>query len=305
MREEGNPMRETTYPTKPGLPLLILAILLYIGMVSLFIRTVTWLDHREISEALGGWLLFGTGLIALIAVLVHKGLFMIQPNEARVLLLFGKYVGTTRREGFNWANPFFTKKRISLRMRNMNGEKLKVNDHSGNPIEIALVLVWKVEDTFAACFEVDDYINYVMIQSESALRHLASIYPYDSWEEDQAVSLRGNIDQVSAALEKELQERFGKAGVKVLEARLSHLAYAPEIAEAMLRRQQASAIIAARSKIVEGAVGMVRMALERLAAEHVIELDDERKASMVSNLLVVLCGESNAQPVLNAGTLYH
>jgi len=241
----------------------------------------------------------------LASILISIGFFILQPNQAAVLLLFGRYVGTAKSEGFRWANPFYTKKKISLRLRNLNGDKLKVNDKAGNPIEIAAVVVWKVRDTFAACFEVDDYIDYVETQSESALRHLTSAYPYDSWDDEEKITLRGDIDEVSTALEKELQERLHKAGVEVLEARLSHLAYAPEIAEAMLRRQQASAIIAARQKIVEGAVGMVRMALEMLNAENVVALDDERKASMVSNLLVVLCGETNAQPVVNAGTLYH
>jgi len=238
------------------------------------------------------------------AFLTTLGFIVLPPNEASVLLLFGRYIGTIKSEGFWWANPFYTKRKISLRLRNLNGEKLKVNDNSGNPIEIAAVVVWKVEDTFAACFEVDDYNDYVTTQSESAIRHLASAYPYDSWEDEAAISLRAHIDEVSEALEKELQERLQKAGVRVLEARLSHLAYAPEIAEAMLKRQQASAIISARQKIVEGAVGMVRMALDLLSAEKVVDLDDERRATMVSNLLVVLCAETNVQPVVNTGTLY-
>jgi hypothetical protein len=298
-------MREVSYRVKSGLPFLILAIALFLGALVLFIRTVYLGDHNLIGNRELAIRLISVALTILAGVLTVRGLFVLQPNEARVFLLFGKYVGTSRREGFGWVNPFFTKKKISLRLRNMNGDRLKVNDQAGNPIEIALVLVWRVEDTYAACFEVDDYADYVGIQSESALRHLATAYPYDSWEDDAAVTLRGDIDQVSAALEKELQERLDRAGVKVQEARLSHLAYAPEIAEAMLRRQQASAIVAARSKIVEGAVGMVQMALERLKRENIIDLDDERRAAMVSNLLVVLCGETNAQPVVNAGTLYH
>lgn len=222
------------------------------------------------------------------------------------MVLFGRYKGTVKSNGFWWVNPFMAKKKISMRYHNLNTDKLKVNDKAGNPIEIAAVIVWKVEDTFAACFEVESYGDYVTIQSESAIRHLASTYPYDSWEEndEHAVSLRGNIDEVSSALERELQERLGKAGVRVAEARLSHLAYAPEIAGAMLQRQQASAIIAARQKIVDGAVGMVQMALSRLSAENVVSLDEERKAAMVSNLLVVLCGEKEAHPVINAGSLY-
>jgi regulator of protease activity HflC (stomatin/prohibitin superfamily) len=231
---------------------------------------------------------------------------ILHPNEAGVLVLFGKYSGTVKRNGFWWVNPFNLKKKISLRSHNLNGQRLKVNDKSGNPIEIAAVVVWKIEDTFAALFEVENYEEYVHTQSESAIRHLASSYPYDSWEEDNAsaISLRGSIDEVSKALQVELQERLGKAGVNVEEARLSHLAYAPEIAEAMLKRQQASAIVAARKTIVDGAVGMVEMALEMLHDKKVVELDEERKAAMVSNLLVVLCGEQEAHPVINTGTLY-
>lgn len=223
-----------------------------------------------------------------------------------MLVLFGKYIGTVKKNGYWWVNPFANKRKISLRAHNLNTEKLKVNDHAGNPIEIAAVIVWRVRDTFAACFEVENYVEYVNLQSESALRQLASAYPYDSWEEEDsnAISLRGNIDVVSAALERELQDRLDKAGVEVVEARLSHLAYAPEIAGAMLQRQQASAIIAARQKIVEGAVGMVQMALEKLARDEVVELDPERRAHMVSNLLMVLCGEREAHPVINAGSLY-
>jgi SPFH domain / Band 7 family len=240
----------------------------------------------------------------LLSVLIAAGFMIIQPNQAGVLLLFGKYIGSVKSSGFKWVNPFYTKKKISLRLRNLNGDKLKVNDKAGNPIEIAAVVVWNVRDTFEACFEVDDYIDYVEVQSESALRHLATKYPYDSWDDEDIISLRANIDEVSEALEQELQERLGKAGVQVHEARLSHLAYAPEIAEAMLKRQQAGAIVAARTKIVEGAVGMVEMALTQLKRDEIVDLDDERRATMVSNLLVVLCGETNAQPVINAGSLY-
>ena len=224
---------------------------------------------------------------------------VLPPNQAGVFLLFGEYKGTARESGFWWVNPFYTKRKLSLRLHNLNGEKLKVNDSSGNPIDIAAVVVWRVEDTFAACFEVEDYIDFVKVQSDAALRHLASRYPYDSWEDhDGVVTLRGDIDVVSEALKAELQERLAKAGVDVQEARLSHLAYASEIAEAMLRRQQAHAIVAARTKIVEGAVGMVRMALEQISADGLIQMDEERKAAMVCNLLVVLCGETNAQPVV-------
>jgi regulator of protease activity HflC (stomatin/prohibitin superfamily) len=274
----------------------IVAIAMLAGVIAL---------ARSGSDGMAIALLIALIVLSVFLVIIISGFLVLQPNQAGVLLLFGAYKGTAREPGFWWVNPFFTKRHLSLRLRNLNGEKLKVNDHAGNPIEIAEVVVWQVEDTFAASFEVDDYMDYVNVQSEAALRHLASRYPYDSWEEEEAiVSLRGDIDVVSEALKQELQERLEKAGVVVREARLSHLAYAPEIAEAMLRRQQAGAIIAARKKIVEGAVGMVRMALEQLKEEQVVELDSERKAAMVSNLLVVLCSESNAQPVLNTGTLY-
>ena len=246
---------------------------------------------------------FVPALFAFIVIAI--GFFILQPNEAAVLLLFGAYKGTVTASGFWWMNPLYAKHKISLRLRNLNMQKLKVNDLAGNPIEIAAVIVWKVEDTFAASFEVDHYTSYVEIQSESALRHLASYYPYDSWEDHDVVTLRGSLDEVSKKLEEELQERLGQAGVRVIEARIAHLAYAQEIAEAMLRRQQATAVVAARFKIVEGAVGMVEIALERLKTQNVIELDEERKAAMVSNLLVVLCGENNVQPIVNAGTLYH
>jgi regulator of protease activity HflC (stomatin/prohibitin superfamily) len=228
----------------------------------------------------------------------------LQPNEGRVLILFGAYQGTIRRSGFHWTNPFYTKKKISLRMRNFNGEQLKVNDKRGNPIEIAAVVVWKVEDTAQAVFDVDDYENYVEVQSESAVRHLASGYAYDQGEEEE-IALRSGGEEVNGALTKELQERLARAGVLVEEARITHLAYAPEIAQAMLRRQQAEAIIAARTKIVHGAVSMVEMALSELKEKQIIEFDGERKAAMVSNLLVVLCGEAEVSPVINAGTLYH
>lgn len=274
---------------------------MYVLTIYLFITSVLRLDRGE--GGLGT--LIGSGLLLLSSVFVSFGFMIVQPNQAGVLVLFGKYIGTVKRNGFWWVNPLATKWKISLRARNMNGERLKVNDNAGNPIEIALVLVWRVQDTFSALFDVDDYEHYVQTQSESALRHLASSYPYDSWEDaEDTISLRGDIDKVSLALEKELTERLQKAGVVVEEARLSHLAYAPEVAEAMLKRQQASAIIAARQKIVQGAVGMVEMALALLEKDEVVKLDEERKASMVSNLLVVLCGEREAHPVINTGTLY-
>ncbi|HEX5131511.1 MAG TPA: SPFH domain-containing protein [Candidatus Krumholzibacteria bacterium] len=231
------------------------------------------------------------------------GFFTLQPNVAAVLVLFGKYSGTVKTNGFHWANPFFRKERVSLRLRNLNTEKIKVNDARGNPIEIASVIVWRVTETAQAVFDVDEFTHYVTIQSESAIRHLATEYPYDTTEDGQ-LSLRGSMDEVSESLTRQLQERVSKAGVRVDEARLSHLAYAPEIASAMLQRQQAEAIVAARTRIVDGAVGMVEMALERLDQHKMINMDDDKRAAMVSNLLVVLCGDKAAQPVVNTGTLY-
>jgi hypothetical protein len=238
-----------------------------------------------------------------VALVCLCGLFVVNPNEGRVLQLFGAYVGTVRDAGLRWASPFYSKRRLSLRVRNFESGKLKVNDTDGNPVEIAAVVVWRVVDTAEACFEVDDYEHYVHVQSEAALRNLATRYPYDAHQDDQ-VSLRGNTAAVAGDLKSEIQERLAKAGVQVVEARISHLAYAPEIAAVMLRRQQASAIIAARQKIVEGAVGMVDMALELLSKSNLVQLDEERKAAMVSNLLVVLCADREAQPVVNTGTLY-
>jgi regulator of protease activity HflC (stomatin/prohibitin superfamily) len=282
------------------------------------------------------WTSLAVALVGLVTwVVAISGFFTLQPNEARVLVLFGAYKGTVRSSGFHWGNPFYSnssyrpaaslsafskesdpsskklaaatnqhpRNKVSLRTRNFNSERLKVNDKRGNPIEIAAVIVWRVHDTAQALFDVDDYDNYVRVQSESAIRHLASCYAYDHGE-DNEVTLRSGVEEVSAALRTELQQRLGKAGVLVDEARLTHLAYAPEIAQAMLRRQQAEAIIAARQKIVQGAVGMVDLALKELSEKHVLVLDDERKASMVSNLMVVLCGESEVHPIVNAGTLY-
>jgi regulator of protease activity HflC (stomatin/prohibitin superfamily) len=243
-------------------------------------------------------------LIAVVAFFLLMGVFSVQPNQARVLQLFGRYVGTVREPGLRWANPFFSKTAVSTRVRNFESSKLKVNDHDGSPIEIAAVVVWQVVDTAEAVFCVDDYENFVHIQSESALRTLATRYPYDNHETD-GIALRSHGDDVARELMIEIQARLAKAGVKVIEARISHLAYAPEIASAMLQRQQASAIIAARSRIVEGAVGMVEMALEHLSRKQVVVLDEERKAAMVSNLLVVLCAERGTQPVINAGTLHN
>lgn len=245
-------------------------------------------------------------LVFLAALMCTGGFFTLQPNEAAVLILFGSYRGTVRASGFFFTNPFNKILKISLRARNLNGEKLKVNDKRGNPIEIAAVVVWSVRDTAQAVFDVDNYEAFVRIQSESALRHVTTAYAYDDGDgETNELTLRGGSDEVSAALTRELGERLGRAGVQVEEARLTHLAYAPEIAQAMLRRQQAEAVIAARKKIVHGAVSMVEMALAELSAKNVVQLDNERKAAMVSNLLVVLCGESEAHPVINTGTLYN
>jgi len=248
-------------------------------------------------------LILGAVLVAVLSLVALCGLFVVNPNEGRVMQLFGSYVGTVRQPGLRFANPFYTKKHISLRVRNFESARLKVNDIEGNPIEIAAVVVWRVVDTAEACFEVDSYENYVHVQSEAAVRNMATSYPYDA-HDDKQISMRGHTAQIAEHLKREIQERLAKAGVEVIEARISHLAYAPEIASAMLQRQQAGAIIAARQRIVDGAVGMVEMALERLDRNKVVALDAERKAAMVSNLLVVLCGERAAQPVLNTGTLY-
>lgn len=236
--------------------------------------------------------------------LMFPGYFTVQPNQARVVIFFGRYVGTVRDEGFWWTNPFAVKKSISLRVRNFDSQKIKVNDAGGNPIEIACVVVWRVVNTAYALFDVEDYEQFVSIQSETALRSLASHYPYDSSDDEDAISLRANQDVISGTLKKEVEARLEIAGVDVLETRLSHLAYAPEIAQAMLRRQQAQAIIGARRQIVEGAVGMVKMALSLLSQEGIVELDEERKATMVNNLLVVLTSEQESQPILNAGSIY-
>jgi len=286
-------LKEKTITTAPGWAMLFILLALLIGSGWVLVAS---LIGRNPTGIIGG----AIGLV--VAMFLLPGLFVINPNEAVALLLFGDYKGTARQGGLRYTNPFFTKMKISLKARNLNGERLKVNDLSGNPIEIAAVVVWRVQDTAEALFEVDHYESYVKIQSESAVRHLASAYPYDA--SDDVVSLRGATEDVSQHLQRELQERLGKAGVEVMEARLAHLAYAPEIAHAMLQRQQASAVVAARKTIVEGAVGMVEMALQELSTRGLVHLDDERKAAMVSNLLVVLCSEHAAQPVLNTGTLY-
>ena len=237
-------------------------------------------------------------------LVLSGGFFTLQPNGACILSLFGEYKGTVRESGFFWTNPFMTKRKISLRSRSLEGTKLKVNDKQGNPIEIGIVVVWKVDDTAQAVFDVESYEQYVQIQSETAVRHLANTYAYDHGEEHE-ITLRSGVDEVSGALRVELQERLSKAGVHVEEARLTHLAYAPEIAGVMLRRQQAEAVIAARQKIVHGAVSMVQRALNELSEKNIVHLDDERKAAMVNNLLVILCGEGQAHPVLNTGTLFN
>jgi regulator of protease activity HflC (stomatin/prohibitin superfamily) len=275
---------------------LMLAVLLLLSGLALY-SLITGIRDETIVRTLGSVL----GVILL--VILWTGLFTVQPNQSRVLQLFGDYVGSVRHPGLWWANPFFTKKAVSLRIRNFETTKLKVNDHNSNPIEIGAVVVWQVTDAAEALFEVDNFEDYVKVQSESALRGLANQYPYDAHEEGQ-MSLSANTQDVAERLKLEIQERLAKAGVKVLEARISHLAYAPEIAGVMLRRQQAAAVIAARQKIVEGAVGMVESALALLSSKQIIHLDEERKATMVSNLLVVLCSEQSTQPVINAGGLY-
>lgn len=242
--------------------------------------------------------------LSIVAVLIAwGGLFIVHPNEAKVLQLFGKYVGTVRDPGLRYANPFYSKSKVSTRVRNFETSTLKVNDQNSNPVEIGAVVVWRVVDTAEALFEVDDYRQYVEVQSEAALRGLATNYPYDAHGGDR-LSLSANAAEISEELTREIQDRLAKAGVDVIESRISHLAYAPEIASSMLQRQQADAIIAARQKIVEGAVGMVEMALDDLSARNVIDLDDERKAQMISNLLVVLCADRNPQPIVNTGSLY-
>jgi regulator of protease activity HflC (stomatin/prohibitin superfamily) len=354
----GTVNQESRVAVKNGWAMLVLEFLLFLGGIALIATAGYWMESPEdewpvhkVNVAPGapvsqypaapqpvqarpararhslplGPVLVGAGMIIL-SVIFLPGFFALQPNEARVLVLFGEYKGTVRTSGFHWGNPFYSRGgglaaaprpdghgmtlartgrryKVSLRARNLNGDKLKVNDKRGNPIEIGAVIVWKVQDTAQALFDVDDYENYVRVQSEAAVRHLANSYAYDHGEEAE-ITLRSNVDEVSAALRQELDARLQKAGVAVDEARLTHLAYAPEIASAMLRRQQAEAVIAARQMIVHGAVSMVEMALRELAEKHVLTLDDERKAAMVTNLMVVLCGEAEVHPVVNTGTLY-
>jgi regulator of protease activity HflC (stomatin/prohibitin superfamily) len=292
-------VRERLRHGSPGLLLLPLVLLLLLIPIRLWIVGVQAARSEETA-----WFYFvGAILLALAWFISLGGFFVVAPNEARVLQLFGAYAGTAKTAGLRYANPFFTKKKISLRVRNFESSHLKVNDAEGNPIEIAAVVVWRVVETAEAVFEVDDYENYVRVQSEAALRNAATSYPYDT-HEDGVVSLRGSTAIVADHLKQEVQQRLQKAGVEALEARISHLAYAPEIAASMLQRQQAGAIIAARQRIVEGAVGMVEMALQMLSHKEIVHLDEERKAAMVSNLLVVLCGERAAQPILNTGTIH-
>jgi regulator of protease activity HflC (stomatin/prohibitin superfamily) len=340
--DQKTPTQEREARVASGWPMLALTIALYVlGPVLIafaFVNGTTGADGGTDPV----WSLFVGGIVALaVAALLSPGFFTIQPNEARVLILFGAYRGTCRQVGFRWGNPFYAngpasqgsgsqpqrswgkkssddsqgpsshklkRYKVSLRARTLNGDRLKVNDKRGNPVDIAAVVVWRVEDTAKAVFDVDDFESYVAMQSETAVRHLASAYPYDSGEtsadSEDEITLRGNVDDVSEALRVELTERLGQAGVVVEQARLSHLAYSPEIAQAMLRRQQAEAIIAARRKIVTGAVSMVEMALSEFKEHQTIEFDEERKAAMVSNLMVVLCGESQVTPVVNTGTLY-
>jgi regulator of protease activity HflC (stomatin/prohibitin superfamily) len=255
------------------------------------------------ADPVRGGAIVGYLALLILTFVLSLGFFTVNPNEAKVLQLFGRYAGSVKRDGFHWANPLFRRRRISLRVRNFESSKIKVNDHEGNPIEIAAIVVWRVSETAEASFEVDDYEHYVKVQSEAAVRNLATQYPYDAYTDGQK-SLRGNTLEIADQLKVEVQDRLAKAGVEVLEARINHLAYSPEIAAAMLQRQQAGAIIAARQRIVEGAVGMVEMALELLSHREIVQLDNERKAAMVSNLLVVLCGDRNTQPVINTGTIY-
>jgi regulator of protease activity HflC (stomatin/prohibitin superfamily) len=287
-------IRERENTALPGLPIAL-------GLITFEIVAIYALVQAARAEA--AWAVAGWGLLIAFAGVLMAGLFVVNPNEGKVLQFFGRYAGTVKQPGLRWANPLYTKKRISQRIRNFESSHLKVNDNEGNPIEIAAVVVWRVVDTAEAVFEVDDYNNYVKVQTEAALRNLATSYTYDTHDEAQ-ISLRGHTAAVAEHLKNEIQDRLNRAGVEVMEARISHLAYAQEIAHAMLQRQQAGAIIAARQRIVEGAVGMVEMALEMLSRRDIVTLDDERKAAMVSNLLVVLCGDKSTQPVINTGTIY-
>lgn len=294
MYTENVMIREEVRKVSSGYLMLVLLAIAQIGLAYAIYRSAVTINLPGI---------IGFALASVVVAICWAGFFMVHPNEAKVLQLFGKYVGTTHEPGLKWANPFFGKTAVSTRIRNFESGKLKVNDSRGSPIEIAAVVVWKVYDTAEALFEVDDYEEFVQIQSESALRNLSTTYPYEP-HEGEGVALRSHPGDIAQALREEIQDRLDQAGVTVIEARISHLAYSPEIANAMLRRQQASAIIAARKQLVAGAVGMVDMALDELKKGQIVDLDEERKAAMVSNLLVVLCGEESVQPVVNTGSLY-
>ena len=287
-------MKENPIRSLPGIPVLLVLLVVIAGAIWLFVQGVQGESAPMAIAAV---------LVGLLGFALLFGLYMVEPNQAAVVSLFGRYVGTVKENGLRWNNLFFSKRKVSLRVRNFESGKLKVNELDGSPIEIAAVIVWKVVDSAEAVFNVDDYESFVHIQSEAALRGMATSYPYDQHEEGQ-VALRSHANEISVHLKQQLDERLNTAGVDVLEARISHLAYAPEIASAMLQRQQANAVIAARTRIVAGAVGMVEMALEELQKNGVVQLDEERKAAMVSNLLVVLCGDRSTQPIVNAGTLY-
>lgn len=279
---------EKSFAPMSGYPMLFLALLLVAGMIYLLTLGITW-----------------TLSIVLLVILMLPGFFVVYPNGSTVVTLFGDYKGTVKKNGFFWANPFLAKKKVSLRARNFDSDRVKVNDKVGNPILISVILVWRVKDTYKAAFEVDNYENFVTVQTDAAVRKLAGMYPYDNFDDEGAeITLRSGVHDVNEAMESELDERLAIAGIEVLEARIGYLAYAPEIAQAMLRRQQATAIVAARYKIVEGAVGMVEAALEQLSHKEIIHLDEEKKATMVSNLMVVLCGDRDASPVINTGTLH-
>jgi len=282
--------QETTVVPANGYLMLFVFLILFLGGITSIISTEN------------NWFV----IAIFFGVLLVPGFIMVQPNNSRVLLLFGKYIGSVKKNGFYWVNPFYTKKKISLRASNFDSERLKVNDKLGNPIMISTILVWRVEDTYKAAFDVDNYENFVRVQTDAAVRKLASMYPYDNFADEghvEDITLRSSVNEVSEALEKEIEERLSIAGIEVLEARIGYLAYAQEIANAMLKRQQATAIVAARHKIVEGAVSMVEMALHELGKKQIVDLDDERKAAMVSNLMVILCSDKDATPVVNAGTL--
>ena len=299
----GKSFTEKEFTSFNGYLMLLIGLALLSGAAYRIVGGMT----EHLTPSLAGTIFVSAAVIA--GLFALGGLYMLQPNEGGIITLFGNYRGTDRSSGLRWCFPFYTRKKISLRSRNLNSEKLKVNDKNGNPIEIGAAIVWRVRDTAQALFEIDDYEMYVRVQSESAIRHLASAYSYDNGGDDtdakNGITLRGGADVVAKALATELQDRFDKAGISVEEAKLTHLAYAPEIASAMLRRQQAEAVIDARAKIVHGAVTMVEMALKGLSDKNIVHLDDERKAAMVSNLLVVLCAESNVQPIVNTGTLYN